>query len=124
MKVEDYPMQTYDDLSIEERFLVLTWMRDSIHSGMQKQIMANSYRAFVHALHTGEKFEPDQVWATLPQTTRQHFGHAAEILAQLDSDIEFCEDTLEQQEDEIQDDPFAVDDQADKVDDQADEEPQ
>lgn len=102
------------DLAIEDRLLVLTWMRDALHNGMKKTITGKTYAGFVTALNGGAKFDPEAIWETIPEPSRDHFEHAADILAQLDSDIEFCEDTIEAGEDTVENDPF--DDQPDEPD--------
>jgi hypothetical protein len=101
------PPKIWDELTYDERLLVMTWMRESIHSGMKQQIMKAAYRDFITILHKDGNFDPAYVWSGLPEPTRAHFGHAVDILAQLDSEIEFCEDELarvDEVEDEIQGD--------------------
>lgn len=102
----------FTDLEKEDRLLVLTWMRDAIHEGMKKTITAKTYVAFVHALNKGTDFDPAAVWETVPEQSRDHFEHAADILAQLESDIEFIEDSIESSENTVEGDPF--DDQPDE----------
>lgn len=123
----DTPIPKFVDLEIEDRLLVLGWMRDAIHEGMKKTITAKTYIAFVHALNKGSEFDPAAVWETVQEQSRAHFEHAADILAQLESDIEFIEDSIERTEDAVEDDPFLdVPEENDQVDDkdQAEEEPQ
>ena len=94
------PPKTWSELEADERLLIMTWMRESIHSGMKKQIMDRTYHSFIRVLHNDGNFDPAMIWSLLPEPTRAHFGHAADILAQLDSDIEFCEDELEREEED------------------------
>lgn len=96
MTEEKKKTPTYDELDGVDRHLLLSWIRESIHQGMKKQIMHHAYRAFVHALHSDEPFDPHKVWDLIPGSSRQHFEHAADILAGIESDMEEIEDGLEE----------------------------
>ncbi len=102
----EQPIPKFKELAIEDRLLVLEWMRDAIHGGMKKTITSKTYAAFVHALNKGSTFNPEEIWETIHPQSREHFQHAAEILAELESDIEYCQDTIDATDETVENDPF------------------
>ena len=100
----------FEDLEIEKKLLVLGWARDSIDSGMKQQVSKKSYQAFVTALHSNTPFSMADIWDSLPESTRDHFEHASDIMLHLDDEIDKFEDYLERESDESDPDPGVDDD--------------
>ena len=86
----------FQDLESVDRHLVLSWVREAIHTGMKKTIVQNSYSAFIRSLNTDSEFSVEKIWDSVPEAAREKFGLASDILASVESDMEAIEDELEE----------------------------
>lgn len=100
----------YKELDEEQKIVVLEWAVESIDKGMKQQLQSRAYAAFVACINgKRESFDMGEIWAELPETTRNHFDHASGILLDLKAEIdELCEQ-IDDGETEPEDNPENTD---------------
>ena len=91
----------WEDLDIEQKLIVLGWIREVLNTGMKRTVQSKAYAKFTQVVNGKvDCFDYAEIWSELPETTTQHFQHEAGILLDLDAEIISLEDQLEEEEKE------------------------
>lgn len=77
------------DLSVEDRVLVLTWMKNAIHSAVERYLTQKTLIHFTECHNSGgtQVFNVNNVWDNLPFNTQWHFEHSRAAIAHIDAEI-------------------------------------
>ena len=77
------------DLTVEDRILVLTWMKDAIRSSLERYLAQKTINHYVQCHNSGgtQIFNVNDVWNSLSYNTQWHFEHTKAAIAHIDAEI-------------------------------------